>query len=322
MIADHIIAVHTPRDPGWIQPGSEQHRRMITPSKVGAIHRLSRWESQFSLWHRMRGDLPPEEPKDAFALGHDVEELAARRFRRRYPNRRISRTEVQFVIDPAHFGFPAAVTIDRRQTFGSANAVLETKLARDQNDLDKWGDDLTGDLPPDYWLQLLMQMVFTGWTKHPGNLLCLGPYYNERIYELVYDHDARVEAAAAIEVCREFYNSLDGDEPPDLDASPATYTTLKQLHPEIDGTTVEIDAEQAIAYASARSAFAAAEESLQLESNHLLKRMEQAQYAEFNGLQLARRQRGGKGGVSFYPSKTVTPDKILAATASTGGNPA
>ncbi|MCV7230714.1 YqaJ viral recombinase family protein [Mycolicibacterium komossense] len=318
------IGVYTPRDPEWIQPGSEQHRAMISPSKVGAILGLSRWESPFSLWNRMKGLVPPEEPKDAFDLGHDVEDFAAKRWRRRQTERwLLSPGEVQFIVDPEHFGFPAMVTLDRRAVRGQSRRVVEFKMARDQNDADKWGDDGSGNLPPDYFAQVLTAMLFTGWTDKAGHLLCVGPRIgDERLYQVEYDADARAEASFLINECRRFHESLSNDDPPPLDKSPATYDCIKALHPDIDGTTVDIDPDEALDYAEARVAFAAADDELNLQRNRLLKRMEQAQYANLGdpkhgGIQVARRQPGSKGGVSFYPSKSITPDKVRALT---GGN--
>lgn len=308
------LSICTPRDPDWIEPGSEQHRAMISPSKIGAILGLSRWESPFSLWHRMRGDIGAQPPKDAFDIGHDAEPFAANRWRRRNPGWRLSPGEVQFVVDPQHFGFPAIATLDRRAVRGRSRRVVEFKVARDQYDIEVWGDDLSGDPPADYFVQVLTAMLFTGWTQQPGHLLCLGPTYRERVYEVAYDAATRDEAALIIDECRRFYDSLSGDIPPALDKSVATYQCIKELHPEIDGTTIELDPDEALAYAQARTDYAAAEDALQLESNRLLKRMEQARYAELGGVQIARRQPSSKGGVSFYPSKTITPDKILQLT--------
>ncbi|MCV7255641.1 YqaJ viral recombinase family protein [Mycobacterium hackensackense] len=283
---------------------------MISPSKVGAILGLSRWESPFRLWHRMKGITPDEPPKDAFDLGHDIEALAARRWRRRNPEWRLSPDEVQFVVDPDHFGFPAMVTLDRRAVHGAWRRVVEFKMARDQNDAEKWGDDGSGILPPDYWTQVLTAMLFTGWTDHPGQLLCLGPRLgDERMYQVEYNADAREEAAFLIDECRTFWTSLQQDEPPPLDDTVATYECIRQLHPEIDGSTIELDADEALAYAEARVAFDAAESALQREKNFLAKRMELAQYAEIGGLQVARRQ-AGKSGPSLYASKSITPEKV------------
>jgi hypothetical protein len=314
--------VYTPRDPEWIAPGSDEHRQMISPSKVAAILGLSRWESPYGLWHRMKGLVPPEAPKDAFDLGHDIEPFAANRWRRKNPGWKLSRTEVQFVVDPGHFGFPAVATLDRRAVSGRSRRVVEFKMARDQYDLDKWGDNLTGDLPPDYFVQVLTAMLFTGWTQLPGHLLALGPNYRDRLYEVTYDAAVRDEAVFIIEECRRFWRSLEVDEPPELDNTIATYDCIRQLHPEINGETIQLDPDEALSYAQARVEFATAEDTLQYEKNLLLKRMENAQYANLGdpksgGLQVARRQPGTKGGVSFYPSKSITPDKVRQLTEGT-----
>lgn len=308
------VGIYTPRDKGWIQPGSEQHLRTVSPSKVGAILGVSRWESSYQLWHRIKGLVPPEPPKDAFDIGHDFEPAAANRWRRRNEGWLLSQTEVQFVVDPDHFGFPAMVTLDRRAVRGRSRRVVEFKIARDQYDMEKWGDDFTGNLPADYWTQVLVAMLFTGWTQLPGHLLAIGPTFKERIYEVDYDAAARDEAAWIIDECRRFWLSLAGDAPPELDKSPATYECIKQLHPEIDGTTVDLDAEEALAYARARVEFTAADDQLALEKNRLLKRMENAQYAVIGDLPVARRQPGSKGSVAFYPSKTITPEKVREVT--------
>lgn len=308
------IGVYTPRDPGFIKPGSEQHSRMISPSKVGAILGLSRWESPYRLYHRMKGLVPAEPPKDAFDLGHDVEPFAANRWRRKNEGWRLSPDEVQFVVDPKHFGFPALVTIDRRAVRGRARRVVEFKMARDETDMEKWGDDFTGDLPADYFAQVLAQMLFTGWTDHPGHVLVIGPYFRERIYEVAYDLNAQTEAANMIEECRVFWRSLQDGTPPPLDDSVATYDCIKAQHPEIDGSTVNLDPDEALSYAQARVDFTAAESALQREKNYLAKRMENAQYAVLGDLKVARRQPTGKGGAALYPSKTITPEQVRKLT--------
>jgi hypothetical protein len=148
----------------------------------------------------------------------------------------------------------------------------------------------------------------------PRHLLALGPTYRERIYEVEYDGDAREEAAYLIAECRRFWGSLQGGEPPDLDDTVPTYDCLRQLHPEIDGSTVELDSDEALFYAQARVDFTAAEDALQREKNYLLKRMENSQYAEFGGKQIARRQASSKGGVALYASKTITPEQVRQLT--------
>lgn len=305
MSTGHIIAVHQPGDADWIQPGSPEHLSMISPSKVGAIMGLSRWESPYSLWCRMKGLLPPEKAKDAYDLGHDVEPLAANRWRRKNPGWRLSPGEVQFVVDPEHFGFPAMATLDRRGVRGRSRRVVEFKMARDQNDSDKWGDDLSGDLPADYWTQVLVAMLFTGWTDIPGQLLAMGPRIDdERIYEVVYDGDAKQEAAFIIGECRTFYQSLSGDTPPELDDSPATYETVRLQHPDIEkGAEVELTSELADEYLTATADLKMVETAARLAKTRVLDAMKNAQYARCNGTLIARRQPSSRGSVALFVAK-------------------
>lgn len=290
------IGVYTPRDPGWIQPGSEQHRQIITPSKVAAILGEARWESPFSLWRRMKGHVPPQEPKTQFDIGHDMEHYMAPRWRRLNPDWRISPGELQIVLDDSAFGFPAAVTLDRRASRGRARRVVEFKCARDIADLEKWGDDLTGDCPSDYWAQVQAQMLFTGWTKYPGHLLAVGPFWNERVYEIEPDPDVFGLIQAE---CQRFWESLAADEPPPLDDSAVTYETVRQLHPDIDGSVVQIDVDLARHVLDWDHDYTSAEKKLRGFKSQLLEVMGNAQTAMCGDIKIADRRPHTRGSVAL-----------------------
>jgi hypothetical protein len=280
-------------EPGYIEPGSPEWLSCITPSKVAAIIGKSRWESPFRLWHRMNGLVDAEEPKDIFDVGHDWEPAAANRWRRHNPNWRLSPGEVQFVIDPDRFGFPAICTLDRRATIGSARRVVELKTARD---LSEWGDDFTGDCPEDYAAQCIAQMLFTGWSRRAAHLLVIGPYFNDHIYEIDYDADV---ASWMLRKCLEFHASLTSDIPPALDDSVATYECLRELHPDIDGETVQVADDIAFGVHNANHAAKAAAETLLGYKSRLLDAMGTAQYAVFGDLKIATRSPHAKGGVAL-----------------------
>lgn len=302
---------------GFIEPGSPEWARIITPSKVAAIlgepnDPVSRYESPFRLWHRMKGIIPPEEPRDAFDMGHDIELYAAQRYRRAEPGWLLSPDEVQAHVDPGKFGFPAVATVDRRAVRGKLRRVVEFKLARNLTDLEVWGDDLKGELPDDYHAQVSALMLFTGWTADPGHLLVVGPYFNERIYSVAYD---RSFASWIIDKCRRFYESLAGDEPPELDNTLATYECLRALHPDIDpDATTILDEEEVVEFVTARTELDDATERFNLARNRLVKRMERDKRAEFGPdgarVKIADRRNNGKGGVSFYPNKAIRPSDL------------
>lgn len=286
---------------GFVTPGSPEHSAAITPSKVAAILGISRWESPYRLWHRMKGLAEPEPAKDMFQIGHDLEPFAANRWRHKNPGWRISPGEVQFIHPPEKFGFPVICTLDRRASRGSMRRAVEFKCARTLADVEQWGDDLTGDAPEDYTSQVLAQMIFTGWTEHPGHLLAVGPYYNDRVYVVDYDPDV---ATWILEQCRVFYESLAGDTPPELDDSVATYQCVRELHPDIDGTTVEIDPELAMAVHNANANAKAADTELRGLKTQLLDAMGNAQHAVLGDLKIADRRTHAKGGVALNLART------------------
>lgn len=311
MTAAPIIAVNRPGDRGWIQPGSEQHRQTISPSKVAAILGFSRWQSPYGLWMEMAGRVEPDPPKDIFAVGHQMEPAAAAMWRDDNPGWRLSPDEVQLVLDPEFFGFPAMVTLDRRAVRGRARRGVQFKIARDLGDLEKFGDDLTGDCPPDYATQVFTECLFSGFTRLPGHLLVIGPFYTHRTYEIVYD-DAT--AAGLLGDIRAFWQSLHNSEPPDLDDTVATYQTVRKLHPDIaDGTSVQLDPELAVDYLEALTAEKAATARLRGAKTAVLNVMGDAQAALVGTVTVAKRAPHASGSVALNAARKTTPEHIRNA---------
>lgn len=308
----HIVAVNRPGDRGWIQPGSEQHMRMVSPSKVAAILGFSRWQSPYGLWMEMAGRVEPDPPKDIFAAGHQFEATAAAMWRDDNPGWRLSPDEVQFVIDPDHFGFTAMVTLDRRAVRGRARRVCQFKIARDLGDLDKFGDDLTGDCPPDYATQVFTEMLFTGFTKHAGHLLVIGPHYQHRTYEIGWDANT---AAGLVVKIRDFWESLKADTPPPLDDKVATYQAVRKLHPDIAaGTTVQLDPDLAVAYLQAIADHKDSERELRGLKTLVLDALGDAETAAVGDLTVAKRAPHASGSVALNAARKTTPDDIRRST--------
>lgn len=297
--------VFKPGQPGYVEPGTPEWLQCITPSKVAAILGVSRWESPYRLWHRMKGLLPPEGPKDIFDIGHDWEPAAANRWRRRNEGWRISSGEVQFVGTDAVSGFPYIATLDRRGSRGKHRRVVEFKTARRMED---WGDDFTDECPEDYAAQCVAQMMFTGWTAFPAHLLVLGPYFNDHLYEIPYRHEV---ALWIREECRKFWVSLDSDTPPALDDSVATYECVRELHPDIDGTTVAVDPDLGIAIHNANDDLNDAKKKLLGLKSKLLDAMGSAESAVIGDpldpkkhLKVAKRGPHASGSVALNLART------------------
>lgn len=295
--AGDVIAGNRVPAGGHLEPGSPEWLSIITPSKVAAILGVSRWESPYRLWHRMKGLTDPEPPKDIFDVGHDFEPAMAAMYKRQHPGWQLSPGEVSIKADH-RFGFPCGTNLDRRARTGRARRVVEFKTARH---LEDWGDFFTDQAPADYVAQVLAQMAFTGYTRHPAHLMVLGPYFEAHTYEIPFD-----PAVWAVITDRlvTFWHSLKGRDAPDLDDSVATYECVRELHPDIEPkSTVQVDLRQAQLLLQHAADLDANERALRGAKTQLLDLMGNAQYAECNGIKVADRRPSNGGRVALYLAK-------------------
>lgn len=288
-----------------IAPGSAEWLRYLSPSKAAAVYGVSRWESARSLYHRMRGELPPEDPKDIFRVGHAYEPALRELWKIDNPGWRLSRGEVQ-VNAGDRFGFPLLATIDGRASKGRARKVVEKKTARK---LEEWGDQFTDEAPLDYVVQVYVQQLVTGWTKEPADLVVMGPYFKHHTYRIPFDADV---AADIVDELRAFHTRLsDPDAAPELDDHVATYEAIRALHPEIDGDTrVTVDTDEGLDYLDAVLAFRDAETRLRGRKTWLLDAMGDAKHADVVVgedeagpilQRIAYRKPGPRGAISLTP---------------------
>ncbi|OCB09338.1 hypothetical protein A5717_26230 [Mycolicibacterium porcinum] len=300
-----VPGTYRPGQRGFIEPGTPEWLSFITPSKVAAILGVSRWESAYRLWHRMKGITAPDEPKDIFDIGHDWEPAGANRWKRKNEGWRVSPGEVQIILPPRPedgFEFPVIVTLDRRATKGRARRIVEFKTARRMED---WGDEFTDQAPEDYVAQCIAQMLFTGWTQYDAHLLVIGPYFNDHVYEIPFDQEV---ADWIRKACNDFYRALRKTTAPPLDDHIATYECVRELHPDIDGSTVEVSASLGMALHDANDELKEAEKRLRGLKTQLLDAMGNAQTANIgdgkDALKVATRSPHARGGVALNLART------------------
>lgn len=311
-----------------IEPGSPEWLSIITPSKVPSIlvdqhgTTISRWKSQYTLWHEMAGILEPapisEARQDDFDYGHACELAARAYWKFKNPDWRISQGEVQ--ISNPDLPFPNLATIDLRGSRGSLRRVVEVKTARD---LGEFGDDGSGEIPRDYAAQVLTQMLITGW-HDTADLVCWAQFGKPRIYHVEWD--AQI-AEAIVTLCVGWMESLVQGKKPPLDNSMSTYETVKALHPDIDGSTVEVTPDLARQVLDWSRELQATEKTVRGIKAQLLDVMGNAQTAEVSGIKVADRRPHGRGGVALALAHK-NYDAVMAAypypelTPTTEGQPA
>ncbi|GAB6920539.1 hypothetical protein JCM9803A_09890 [Rhodococcus erythropolis] len=286
-------------------PGSPEWLQLITASKIPSILGISRFKSQFSLWHEMAGNVETEPiskaQQDDFDYGHAAELAAAEYWRFKNPGWVVSRGEVQYTDDALEFG--NAATIDGRASRGAWRRIVEIKTARD---LAEWGDDGSGEVPADYDAQVIWQQLITGW-HDPANIVLWPQYGKPKIYSIEY---RPATAAAILGIVRKWNASLAAGEPPELDNSISTYETIRRLHPEIDGTTVELPPSLAYDYLCDVGADKTVTARLRGNKSQVLNLMGNAQYAVVGDITIATRTPAARGAIALRSNTKADPAEI------------
>jgi len=288
------------------EPGSPEWLKLITASKIPSILGISRFKSQYTLWHEMAGNLEPEQigkaQQDDFDYGHAAELAAGEYWKLRNPGWRLSPGEVQYTDIALPFG--NAATIDARASRGTHRRVVEKKTARD---IYEYGDDGTGIVPIDYEAQIIFQQMVSGWLD-PADLVLWPQYGKPKIYHIEYK--AHV-AAAILSAVQKWNDSLANGVAPDLDDSISTYETVRRLNPKIDGTTVQLTPSLAAEFLQVDRDFEALEARRVGLKSKVLNEMGLAQHAEvirhIDGAEvhehIARRQPARGGSIALYADK-------------------
>lgn len=231
------------------KPGTPEWRKIITASKVSAILGISRFQSQFSLWHEMHGDVDPEvKDPDRMKWGHIAEASLAAWWAYKNPGaklnpRRAGSYEIAYT--NSDLPFENIATLDRRGFFPTASPgerfhIVECKTAMT---FDDWGRPGEPDsIPADYYSQVMFQMGVAG--IHRASAVVLGPYGEPEIHDVVFRQD---EFDAIVDRCVHWQASLEMGLAPQRDRSVSTYETVRGLHPDIDrDAVVQVDAAQAV----------------------------------------------------------------------------
>ncbi|MDN6286087.1 MAG: YqaJ viral recombinase family protein [Yaniella sp.] len=299
-------------------PGTDEWRGMITASKIPAILKLSRWQSEYSLWHEMKGLYTRESPNETrMAMGHLAEDFLAKawQYKRRqeqghhYQLNQFDRYRQTYELTYTNpdLPFPNLATIDRRginrkQSGDGRFWIIEAKTASDLRDWGEPGDP--NGVPPDYLAQVMFQMGVSG--VHNASIVAVDYNFKPEIWDIgfnstVFDH--MVKKASA------FYETLSQDDPPELDDSVATYETVRGIHPDIDkGSKIEISLELASKYLDAVHAAEVAEANLRGAKIQLLSEMGTTNIATCDTgtdkpVKIADRRPGRGGSISLYANK-------------------
>lgn len=272
-----------------LTPGSATWASRVSPSKLAAILGISPWDSQRSMWHKMRGEVPWEKETPAMERG-TLCEPAVLAWWRKYHVHSDWQEQVSLAI-----GDWFAATPDARAVEGGEHVLIEAKTAS-ADALDTWGEPGTDQIPDYYLTQVHASMEAAHRNGIPVTRTYVPVLGGRRLefLEYVVEYDAEI-GASLLDYGKRWHESLSLETPPPLDDSVATYKAVKAVHPEIDrGETVEIDEETALELVGLNAKIKALEPPLRLAKSTVIEAMGRAQYAEHKGVRIARRQPQGE----------------------------
>jgi putative phage-type endonuclease len=287
-----------------LEPGTDEWMRLMTASKVSAVLGLSPWESRFSLWHRMAGQLEAKPDTAATRRGHYLEDAIASWLGDQYPDLRFGRTGSWVSkARPWQSATPDRIARAGRKAVG----VAEIKTAADY---EEWGPDGSDQIPPHYRAQVVWQMDCLGLPA--AYVAVLLPRLQFRGYVIRHDQG---EADFIRGQVTAFLDSLPGgpaEQVPDIDDHDQTYVAVRQLHPDIEDREVEVPLPLATAYCDAVTGLRAAEDEHQLRRSELAQHMGAAKKAVVRTAPdvvhtIASRQ-AKAGGTPFVKAATKLPN--------------
>lgn len=284
-----LISEAAPGTPEW----HEVRANGIGASEIAAVVGLSPWESPFSLWHRKKGNLPPQPQSDLFYWGHALEPLVAQRFAELHPEYAVETCGTFANVErPWQFANLDRVLIPVKS---GPFAVLEIKTTRYG---DGWGPAGSDDIPLHVRCQVIHQMDVFGYGYAWVAVLIGGSDYRE--YRIEYDE---AEAAILRDAGEAFWLSIQSDDEPPIDVTDSTYQAIRALHPDIDDADVELDPSLYIEYATSKAAADATADDHRKVKSEVLHVMGNARRALVDGSPVLRRQPTRNGAVALYPVK-------------------
>jgi putative phage-type endonuclease len=295
-------------DPAILTPGSSAWMSAMTASKVAAVVGLSPYVSHFTLWHVLAGNLPPSDAETpAQRRGHLLEDAVAQYVAEEHQLRDMyecgswrNRERPWQAATPDRLAWTADAG-----TY--ADTIIECKTAADFED---WGPDRTDQVPAYVRAQVLWQLDTLGLQR--GYVGVLLPYLSFRSYVIEANPG---EAEWLREQAVAFLATVADGIEPDIDTHGSTYPTLRQLHPDIEQRTVDVDPELADRYVSAVLALRAAKREEAAAKTLIAHAMGNARSAVHaaTGVLIARREskNGGLPYVRAADNPTSTPTEEI-----------
>lgn len=269
-----------------LTPGSPEWCRRVSSSKAAAILGISPWDSQRSMWHKMRGEIPWDAETPAMERG-TLCEPAVLAWWRKHHEHTDWREQVSLTLDDW-----CVVTPDAICTHDGEVVSVQAKTAAD---MDAYGEPGTDAIPVYYLTQVYLEMEVAHRNGIPVARTHVPILGGRRLLfsNYIVEYDASI-GADLLDRMKAWAEALKADTPPPLDDSVATYDAVRKVHKDIErGESVELSVDQAYELVRWVRDAKTAERSARLHKSRVIDLMGRAQYATHNGVRIARRQPRG-----------------------------
>lgn len=275
---------------GSWEPGSDEWHAArsgrLGGSEIAAVLGLSPFDSRFSLFYRKQGEIGPTDETPEMEWGKRLEPVIVAKCAEEHPEWKIGPQPGTFVhaLRSWQLANPDALV---RSDDGEPTAVVEAKFSLFGDDC---GEPGTDEIPVYWRTQGMWYLDVLGLPVCHFAVLVGGHDYRE--YRLEYDE---AEATQLRDAGRAFLDDVQNDIRPDIDEHGATYQAIKELHPQIDGSEVELDADLVAEFIASRLAKAEATAEAARMTSVLAEAMGEAHRATYCGMTIATRQARGDG---------------------------
>ncbi|GAA2180952.1 hypothetical protein GCM10009785_13870 [Brooklawnia cerclae] len=218
------IESHTPGSPQW----HSQRTARLGGSEIAAVLGLSPFESRFSLWHRKAGIIDAAEDSPEMEWGRRLEDAIRQRWAEDHHTSRMV-TGATYLLDGWKIASPDGLAY---RDGSDTPALVEVKHPMRG---DEWGETGSDQVPVYYLTQARWYMHVLGLPACHFAVLIGACDYRE--YTVFQDEE---DVALMVREGRAFLDSIAEGRRPVIDGSDETYQAVRQLHPDIDGSRIEI----------------------------------------------------------------------------------
>lgn len=264
-------------------------------SEIAPLLGLSPFESRFALWHRKSGLIGPVEESEIMDAGKRLEPAILQKFTDSHTEWRVGGQATFAHSDrPWQIANPDGLVFydsSRFHAFADTwrpDALVECKFALYD---DHWGEPGTDQIPVWYRCQVQWYLdVFSLDTCYVEVFIGSQGQFREYVIHADADDQRLLREAAT-----KFLAEVEQEQRPEIDAHDQTYAAIKELHPLIEPTTVDVPPDLAAGFCQAKAAEKAAKLAAQLATSRLADHMGNAKTARYIDQTIANRQARGEG---------------------------